>query len=78
MRAALVCGRQRRPVHTGRMKSRPKLSGAPLAYTLHQVDGTTDHYAAFGKALWAEDGATSGRLKELVFIRSSIVNQCPT
>lgn len=60
------------------MKIRPKLSELPMSYTLAQVDGTTDSYMAFGKALWADDGATSGRLKELVFIRSSIVNQCPT
>ncbi|MEM9653674.1 MAG: carboxymuconolactone decarboxylase family protein [Actinomycetota bacterium] len=60
------------------MRSRPKLSGAPLAYTLAKVDGTTDHYTAFGKALWSEDGAVTPAMKELVFLRASIVNQCPT
>lgn len=60
------------------MKSRPKLSGAPLAYTLAQVEGTTDTYGGFGKALWSEDREVSPRLKELVFLRSSIINQCPT
>lgn len=59
------------------MRSRPKLSGAPLAYTLFQVDGTTEPYADFGTALWAGDAAAAS-LKELVFIRSSIVNRCPT
>ncbi|MGH1489591.1 MAG: hypothetical protein ACRBK7_09390 [Acidimicrobiales bacterium] len=60
------------------MKSRPKLSGAPLAYVLAKVDGTTDPYNAFGKTLWADGGAAPAQLKELVFLRSSIVNQCPT
>ena len=60
------------------MKSRPKLSGAPLAYALAKVDGTTDPYGSFGKALWSEERAVSPRLKELVFLRTSIVNQCPT
>jgi alkylhydroperoxidase family enzyme len=60
------------------MRSRPKLSGAPLAYTLAKVEGTTDSYQAFGKALWADEGAIPATMKELVFIRSSIVNQCPT
>lgn len=60
------------------MKSRPKLSGAPLAYALHKVDGTTDSYQSFGTALWAEEGSASAVLKELVFLRSSIVNECDT
>lgn len=60
------------------MKSRPKLSGAPLAYALAQVEGTGEPYQSFGKALWAADGAIPVMLKELVFLRSSIVNQCPT
>lgn len=59
------------------MKSRPKLSGAPLGYTLSLVEGT-DVYSDFGKALWRNDQAISPRLKELVFIRSSVVNDCPT
>ena len=60
------------------MKSRPKLSGAPLAYTLAQVEGTADSYGAFGKALWSDDRAVSARIKELIFLRTSIINQCPT
>lgn len=60
------------------MKSRPKLSGAPLAYTLSKVDGTADGYTAFGAALWADTRLVSAALKELVFLRSSIVNECPT
>ncbi len=64
--------------HTGLVKSRPKLSGAPLAYSLAKVEGTAEPYQAFGKALWAKEAAIPAALKELVFLRSSIVNQCPT
>ncbi len=60
------------------MKSRPKLSGAPLTYSLAQVEGTAEHYASFGAALWSDEQAVSATLKELVFLRSSIVNACHT
>ncbi|MCP5027567.1 MAG: hypothetical protein GY929_14925 [Actinomycetia bacterium] len=60
------------------MRIRPKLSGAPFAYTLAQVEDTTDNYGSFGRALWAEERAVSSVLKELVFLRCSIVNRCPT
>lgn len=59
------------------MKSRPKLSGSPLGYTLALVEGT-GVYSDFGAALWDEARAIPARLKELVFIRSSIINDCPT
>lgn len=59
------------------MKIRPKLTGAPLAYTQHLVEGT-EVYKDFGTALWADELAVPARLKELVFMRSSIVNDCPT
>ncbi len=59
------------------MRIRHKLSGAPLAYTLANVEGT-DVYTDFGKALWHDDRAVPATMKELVFIRTSIVNQCPT
>lgn len=60
------------------MHSRPKLTGAPLAYTLWKVDGTREPYGAFGRALWSDDRAVGARLKELVFLRTSIVNECHT
>ena len=60
------------------MKSRPKLSGAPLGYTVSLVEGTAESYKAFGKALWSEDRSVPARLKELIFIRTTIINQCPT
>lgn len=60
------------------MQSRPKLSGAPLAYTLAQVKGVGDHYKSFGSELWSDDQQVPAALKELLFLRTSIINQCPT
>jgi hypothetical protein len=60
------------------MATRFKLSGAPLGYTLAQVDGTADHYKAFGTALWSDEQQVSAALKELIFLRTSIINECPT
>ena len=60
------------------MRIRPKLSGAPLDYTLTRVEGTADHYKAFGKALWSDERAVAAALKELVFLRISILNGCHT
>ena len=60
------------------VKTRIKLTGAPLGYTLAQVEGTSDPYKTFGTALWSEDQAVPATLKELIFMRTSIVNDCPT
>ena len=60
------------------MKIRNKLSAAPLGYTLATVDGTADPYGDFGTSLWHDDRKVSAVLKELVFLRCSIVNECPT
>ena len=60
------------------MKIRPKLSAAPLAYSMFLVDGTTDPYRSFGRALWGDDRAVSALLKELIFLRCSVVNECAT
>ena len=60
------------------MKIRYKLSGAPLGYTLAKVDGTADPYGDFGSNLWSDDRQISALLKELVFLRCSTVNECPT
>lgn len=60
------------------MKIRPKLSGAPLAYTMAKVEGAQDSYRSFGEALWSDDRAVPATLKELIFMRCSIVNDCPT
>lgn len=60
------------------MKTRIKLSGAPLGYTLALVEGSSDPYKAFGKAIWSDEQQVPATLKELVFLRTSIVNECPT
>jgi hypothetical protein len=60
------------------MSIRLKLSGAPLGYTAALVEGAADSYKAFGVALWSDERMVPTSLKELIFIRSSIVNQCPT
>jgi hypothetical protein len=60
------------------MKIRPKLSGAPLAYALHLVDGAAEPLRAFTDSLWSDERAVSAQLKELVFLRSSVVNECHT
>ena len=60
------------------MKTRLKLSGAPLGYTLALVEGTAEPYKTFGSELWSDEQTVSAALKELVFMRTSIVNECPT
>lgn len=60
------------------MQIRPKLAAAPLGYTTYRVEGTAEHYRAFGTTLWSSERAVSAALKELVFLRCSIVNECPT
>jgi hypothetical protein len=57
---------------------RPKLTGSPLAYTLARVEGLGEQYQSWGKALWSDDRAVAATFKELVFLRSSVVNACPT
>lgn len=48
-----------------------------MGYTLSIVDGT-EVYSDFGKALWSDEREVEATLKELLFIRTSIVNECPT
>lgn len=60
------------------MKIRPKLNVSPLGYTLYRVDGSADPLNGFSKTLWAENREVSLRLKELVFMRCSIINHCDT
>lgn len=60
------------------MKVRYKLEGAPLGYTMAMVEGSADPYQTFGKAIWSDEGAVTPAVKELVFLRTSVVNQCPT
>lgn len=58
--------------------NRPRVREAPYGYTLTLVPGARDGAAAFSKAIWADEGAVPGTTKELVFLRTSFVNRCPT
>lgn len=60
------------------MKTRIKLSGAPLAYALALVGDSREKFASFSTEIWSDDQVVPAALKELVFLRTSIVNQCPT
>lgn len=55
---------------------RPKLTAAPLGYAMYRVEGTADPYRRFVDELWGDDRSVSAQLKELVFLRTSIVNEC--
>lgn len=58
--------------------SRPALREAPYGYTVSLVNGLPDALAGFVAALWNPAGAARARVKELVFLRTSIVNRCHT
>lgn len=60
------------------MQIRPKLDVSPLAYSLYRVEGLGDGYQTFSASLWSDERAVPALLKELVFLRSSVVNDCPT
>ncbi len=61
-----------------RMTTKPPQSMGPGAYATSLVDGVGIHYRDFCEALWSADKAVPANLKELIFCRTSIVNQCPT
>lgn len=58
--------------------ARPALREAPYGYTVSLVPGAADALAGFVDTLWKPSGAVSPRVKELVFLRTSIVNRCHT
>ena len=58
--------------------ARPKVREAPFGYTTTLVPGAKEALAGVTAVLWAPDGAVSERTKELVFLRTSIVNRCET
>ena len=58
--------------------TRPKVREAPYGYTLTLVPGARDGVSAFSQAIWSEDGTVPATTKELVFLRTSHVNRCPT
>jgi hypothetical protein len=59
-------------------QSRPALREAPYGYTVSLVNGLPDALAGFVATLWNPAGAATERVKELVFLRTSMVNHCDT
>lgn len=58
--------------------ARPELREAPFGYTTTIVPGAKDALAAVTAVLWDPAGAVSVQTKELVFLRTSVVNGCET
>ena len=58
------------------MKMRFKLAAAPVSYTTSQIPGVREHQAELHESLWADSTTVAARLKEFVFLRSSLVNDC--
>ena len=58
--------------------NRPKVREAPYGYTLTLVPGAREGVSAFSQAIWSDEGTVPGTTKELVFLRTSLVNRCPT
>ena len=56
--------------------ARPRVREAPFGYTTTLVPGAKDALAAFSAAIWSDEGTVPARTKELVFLRTSIVNKC--
>jgi hypothetical protein len=54
------------------------LREAPSGHTISLVPGAKDALAGWTAILWREDGAVPPRVKELAFLRTSIVNDCKT
>ena len=58
--------------------TRPKVREAPYGYTLTLVPGAREALADVTGVLWDPAGTVSERTKELVFLRTSLVNKCDT
>ncbi len=58
--------------------ARPSLREAPYGYTLRLVPGLEEAASRMRDVLWNPEGTVSARAKELVFLRTSIVNHCDT
>lgn len=56
--------------------SRPRVREAPFGYTTTLVPGAKDALTAFSAAIWSAEGTVPEVTKELVFLRTSIVNRC--
>ncbi|HLI51467.1 MAG TPA: hypothetical protein VKU87_06695 [Thermomicrobiaceae bacterium] len=60
----------------GAEASGPRLRQAPFGYTVTLVPGVKEAAGGLSKVLWDPEGEESPKIKELVFLRSSIVNRC--
>lgn len=58
--------------------SQPRVREAPFGYVQTLVPGVKEALASLSAALWHPDGSVPERLKELVFLRTSIINRCET
>ena len=56
----------------------PTIREAPYGYTVRLVPGAPEALEKLVATLWNPDGAVAPRVKELVFLRTSMVNQCET
>lgn len=54
----------------------PRLRQAPFGYTVRLVPGVQEATGELSKVLWDPAGEVSPEMKELVFLRSSIINRC--
>ena len=58
--------------------TRPRVREAPYGHTLTLVPGALAAFAGVTAALWDPQGGVPERVKELVFLRTSHLNQCDT
>ncbi len=56
--------------------ARPRVREAPFGYTTTLVPGAKEALAAYSAAIWSDEGTVPPRTKELIFLRTSIVNNC--
>lgn len=58
--------------------TRPRVHEAPFGYVLTLVPGAKEAQTSLSAALWDTGGSVPERVKELIFLRTSIVNRCET
>lgn len=58
----------------GKTQPRP----GPFGHTLALVPGAQALLGSYSASLWDDNGTLSPAIKELVFLRTSIVSQCDT
>lgn len=59
-------------------RARSQLREEPFGYTVTLVPGVNEVVAGLRASLWNPAGAVSEQTKELIFLRTSIVNRCET